>query len=162
MSETFTKLFTKAEMEAIRRRSGQAAGGSAGASSPEESGDQDAGETRRETLENEKRDEAGLLRAFWAKLKRVGRTLPFAEDLLSAYYCVLDPTTPRRVRLILLGALAYFVLPTDAIPDFLPLIGFTDDAAMIAAALAQVAGAISDEHREKARAALRGERAADA
>jgi len=101
------------------------------------------------------RDEDGLRRDFWVKLKRVGRNLPFAEDLVAAYYCTLDPATPSRVKLVLLGAIAYFVLPFDAVPDFIPILGFADDAALIAAAISQVAGAISETHREKAREILR-------
>jgi uncharacterized membrane protein YkvA (DUF1232 family) len=100
------------------------------------------------------RDEARLRHDFWGKLKRVSRHLPFVEDLLAAYYCAIDPATPKRVKLILLGALTYFVLPTDAMPDILPFLGFADDAAMLAAAIAQVAGAIDDSHRGKAREAL--------
>jgi uncharacterized membrane protein YkvA (DUF1232 family) len=100
-------------------------------------------------------DEPGVRRDFWAKLKRVGRRIPFAEDLLAAYFCTLDPTTPHRVRLILLGAIAYFVLPMDAMPDFLPFLGFADDAALLMTALTQVAGSISEGHREQARVALR-------
>jgi uncharacterized membrane protein YkvA (DUF1232 family) len=100
------------------------------------------------------RDDGRLRRNFWAKLKRVGRQLPFTEDLLAAYYCATDPATPKRVKLVLVGALAYFVLPTDVVPDFLPLLGFADDAAMLAAAIAQVAGAITDSHRGKARELL--------
>ena len=100
------------------------------------------------------RDEARLRHDFWAKLKRVGRQLPFVEDLLAAYYCATDAATPKRVKLILIGALTYFVLPTDAVPDILPFLGFADDAAMLAAAIAQVAGAINDSHRDKARKTL--------
>jgi uncharacterized membrane protein YkvA (DUF1232 family) len=122
MSDRFTKPFTKAEMDAMRR-----------------------------ALD----DEPGVRRDFWAKLKRVGRKIPFAEDLLAAYFCTLDPATPNRVRLVLLGAIAYFVLPMDAVPDFLPLLGFADDAALLMAALTQVAGSITEGHREQARAALR-------
>lgn len=99
-------------------------------------------------------DEAGVRRDFWAKLKRVGRKIPFLEDLLAAYYCTLDPATPHRVRLVLLGAIAYFVMPMDALPDFLPFLGFADDAALLMAAISQVAGSINDSHRERARAAL--------
>jgi uncharacterized membrane protein YkvA (DUF1232 family) len=95
-----------------------------------------------------------LKRDFWAKLKRVGRRLPFVEDLLAAYYCATDPATPKRVKLVLAGAIAYFVLPADAVPDLLPLLGFADDAAMLAAAIAQVADAINDGHRRRARQAL--------
>ena len=104
------------------------------------------------------RDDEGRLRQdFWAKLKRVGRRLPFVEDLLAAYYCATDPATPKRVKLVLVGALAYFVLPADAVPDLLPLLGFADDAAMLAAAIAQVADAITASHRERARGVLKEE-----
>ena len=66
----------------------------------------------------------------------------------------IDPQTDRRVKLTLAGALAYFVMPIDLIPDFLPLVGFTDDAAVIAAALAAVSRSIRPEHREQARRSL--------
>jgi uncharacterized membrane protein YkvA (DUF1232 family) len=131
MPETIRKPFTKAEMDEIRRR-------------------EQADEPPR-GLEEE---DGGLLRAAWAKIKRFGRRLPFAEDLVAAYFCAVDSKTPRRVRYVLMGALAYFVLPTDAVADFLPLIGFGDDAAVLAAAIAQVAAHITPEHREKARTAL--------
>jgi uncharacterized membrane protein YkvA (DUF1232 family) len=100
------------------------------------------------------RDEGRLRLDFWAKLKRVARQIPFAEDLLAAYYCATDAATPKRVKLILLGALAYFILPADAVPDLLPMLGFADDAAMLAAAIAQVAEAIDDRHRAMARRLL--------
>jgi len=100
------------------------------------------------------RDEARFGSEFLGRLKRVAKRVPFAEDLLAAWICTRDPATPRRVRLTLLAALGYFVLPLDAIPDLLPFIGFTDDAAVIAAALAAVAGSITPEHREKAKRTL--------
>jgi uncharacterized membrane protein YkvA (DUF1232 family) len=131
MSESIVKPFTKAEMDAMR---GVDTGGERPDPTP---------------------GEQSLLARVWDKVRTVGRHLPFAEDVLAAYFCVLDPTTPRRVKVILLGALAYFVLPTDGIADFLPLLGFTDDAAVLAAAIANVASAIRAEHREKAQAALR-------
>ena len=103
------------------------------------------------------RDEESLARRFWAKLRRVGGRIPFAEDLVAAFYCATDPDTPSRVRLILLAAIAYFILPTDAVADFLPLMGFADDAAILAAAIAQVAGSITEGHRARARAVLKAE-----
>ena len=60
------------------------------------------------------RDEAGLRRSFWKKLGRYAALIPFAEDLLTAYYCAFDRSTPHAVRGVLLAALAYFVLPIDA------------------------------------------------
>ena len=100
------------------------------------------------------RDGEGLKRRFWDKLKRVAGRIPFAEDLVAAFYCATDSGTPSRVKLILIGAIAYFVLPTDAVADLLPLIGFADDAAVLAAAVTQVAGSITEEHRNQARKAL--------
>lgn len=100
------------------------------------------------------RDRQTVRRGFWPKLRRWVARLPFAEDLLAAYYCAFDRQTPAQVRAVLLGALAYFVLPIDAIPDLLPFAGFTDDAAVLAAAIKLVAGHITPEHREAARRAL--------
>lgn len=107
-----------------------------------------------EAIRKSLRDETKFGTDFMARLKRVAKRIPFAEDLLAAWFCARDPATPRRVRLTLLAALGYFVLPMDAIPDIMPLIGFTDDAAVIAAAIAAVAGSIKPEHRERAKATL--------
>src|ERR1700742_2625183 len=85
------------------------------------------------------RDEDTVRREFWRKLRRFAARLPFAEDLLAAYYCALDRDTPMQVKAALFGALAYFVLPFDAIPDMLPVLGFADDAAVLATALRLVA-----------------------
>jgi uncharacterized membrane protein YkvA (DUF1232 family) len=74
--------------------------------------------------------------------------------LLAAYYCAFDRDTPLQVKAALIGALAYFVLPFDAIPDMLPVIGFTDDAAVLATAIRLVATHITPLHRAAARAAL--------
>ena len=100
------------------------------------------------------REKAYVRRGFWAKLRRFASSLPFAEDLLAAYYCAFDRATPRHVQVALVGALAYFVLPFDVIPDMLPVIGFTDDAAVLATALKLVAAHMRPEHREAARRAI--------
>jgi uncharacterized membrane protein YkvA (DUF1232 family) len=100
------------------------------------------------------RDAESVRARFKAKFKRFAAKLPFAEDLLAAYYCAFDRETPRHVQLSLLGALAYFVLPFDFVPDFLPILGFGDDAAVLVTALRMVATNIRPDHREAARAAL--------
>jgi uncharacterized membrane protein YkvA (DUF1232 family) len=100
-------------------------------------------------------DHDSVRRRFWRKLKRVAAQLPFAEDLLAAYYCAFDKQTPRHVQASLLGAIAYFILPFDFVPDMLPMLGFTDDAAVLATAIRLVAGHITQEHREAARAVLK-------
>ena len=98
-------------------------------------------------------DEA-LRRGFWRKLAAVVARIPFAGDLLAAYYCAFDRTTPLHVKATLVGAIAYFVLPVDAIPDVLPVIGFTDDAAVLTTAIRMVAGHITPEHRSAAQEKL--------
>ena len=109
------------------------------------------------------KDRESVRRRFWIKLKRVAAKLPFAEELLAAYYCAFDRQTPRHVQAALLGAVAYFILPFDFMPDMLPILGFTDDAAVLATAIRMVAGHITQEHRDAARAALkRGGDAAEA
>jgi uncharacterized membrane protein YkvA (DUF1232 family) len=99
-------------------------------------------------------DGSAMSRSFWRKLRRVAASIPFTEDLLAAYYCAFDRDTPLPVKATLLGALAYFVLPLDAIPDVLPVIGFTDDAAVLATAIKLVASHIRPAYREAARNAL--------
>jgi uncharacterized membrane protein YkvA (DUF1232 family) len=101
------------------------------------------------------KDRDSVRRRFWSKLKRVAVRLPFAEDLLAAYYCAFDKETPRHVQAALLGAVAYFILPFDFVPDMLPVLGFTDDAAVLATAIRMVASHITDDHRKAARAALK-------
>ena len=99
-------------------------------------------------------DDSALRRSFWRKTRRVAARLPFAQDLLAAYYCAFDRDTPLQVKATLVGAIAYFVLPLDTIPDVLPVLGFTDDAAVMVAALRAVGSQITAGHRERARAAL--------
>jgi len=97
------------------------------------------------------RNEARVRREFWPKFRRFAARLPFAEDLVAAYFCAFDRATPRRVQVALIGALAYFVLPFDFVPDMLPVIGFTDDAAVLATAIRLVSAHIGPQHRDAAR-----------
>lgn len=101
-------------------------------------------------------DDGALKRNFWRKLKRVAARIPFAEELLAAYYCAFDKETPLSVKATLAAAIAYFVLPVDAVPDVLPVIGFTDDAAVLATAIKLVADNVRPAHRAAARNKLAG------
>ena len=74
--------------------------------------------------------------------------------MVSAYFCALDPKTPLRVRALLMAALAYFVLPIDAVPDLLVGIGFADDATVLMTALSMLGAHLKPAHREAARRAL--------
>lgn len=95
-------------------------------------------------------DRARVERGFWPKFGRVLRRIPFARDLLAAYYCAIDPATPTYVKAVLMGAVAYFVMPADLIPDFIAWFGFSDDATVLLTAVNAVSGHIRDRHREQA------------
>jgi uncharacterized membrane protein YkvA (DUF1232 family) len=91
---------------------------------------------------------------FLPKLARVLSQVPFAEDLLAAYYCAFDRATPVKAKGILLGALAYFVLPIDLVPDMVLGLGFTDDLAVLLAAFNVVRTHVTEAHRQRARDTL--------
>lgn len=95
--------------------------------------------------------DAERVRGFGAKFARVATKIPFASDVLALYFAARDPATPKRTKALMLAALSYFVVPTDFIPDIFLGVGFTDDAAVIAAMIALAGGAIKPHHRERAR-----------
>jgi uncharacterized membrane protein YkvA (DUF1232 family) len=99
-------------------------------------------------------NEQRVSRGFWPKIRKVASQVPFAADALSLWWCARDPTTPTAAKGMVMAALAYFVLPTDAIPDVLPVLGFTDDAAVIAALIAIVGKNLKTRHKEAAQAFL--------
>ncbi|MFO1014826.1 MAG: YkvA family protein [Caulobacteraceae bacterium] len=99
-------------------------------------------------------NEQRVARGFWPKFRKVAAKIPFAQDLLAVWYCARDPKTPATAKGLMLAGLAYFVLPTDAVPDFLVGFGFTDDAAVIAALLALVGKNLKDSHRLAAQGLL--------
>ena len=107
--------------------------------------------------EDEAERETRVRGKFWSTFRRAARVVPFSEDLVAAYYCALDPATPHRVRAVLLAALAYFVLPFDAVPDILAGVGFADDVTILLAAISTVRAHIAPRHRDAAREALADE-----
>ncbi len=91
---------------------------------------------------------------FWPKVRRLATRLPFAHSLVALWYCARDPKTPARSKALVLAGLAYFVLPTDAVPDVFVGIGFSDDAAVIAALVSLIGAHLKPEHYDLARARL--------
>ena len=77
------------------------------------------------------------------------------EKALWLYYASRRSDVPRWARLTIYSALAYFILPTDAIPDLAPVAGYTDDLAVLGAALLTVASYVDDGVKEKARQRMR-------
>jgi uncharacterized membrane protein YkvA (DUF1232 family) len=111
--------------------------------------------TEREEARNEQR----VRGRFWPKVRQTLGRVPFTEDAIAAYHCATDTATPLRIRVLLFGALAYFVMPFDVIPDFIVGLGYTDDAAVLLAAFTAASTHITEAHRDKARAWLLKERA---
>ncbi|PWJ80124.1 uncharacterized membrane protein YkvA (DUF1232 family) [Pseudaminobacter salicylatoxidans] len=99
-------------------------------------------------------DEKKVREKFWRTAKKAARHIPFMDEVVAGYYCALDRQTPLKAKGILLAALAYFVLPFDAVPDVLAGIGFTDDIAVLTAAIAAVSAHMTPAHRLAAREAL--------
>ena len=105
--------------------------------------------------ESEQEKRARKVRAgFWPTFRKAVRQLPLSRDVVAGFYCAIDPASPRRVRGILLAALAYFILPFDAIPDLLAVVGFSDDLAVLAAAIGAVRVHLLPRHYERADKAL--------
>jgi uncharacterized membrane protein YkvA (DUF1232 family) len=99
-------------------------------------------------------DEASVRAGFWRTFAKAAKQVPFAEDVVAAYYCALDPEKPGKAKAVLLGALAYFIMPMDAVPDFLALVGFSDDIAVLTLAIATVRPNLTEAHRMAARKSL--------
>ncbi|HUG63306.1 MAG TPA: YkvA family protein [Methylomirabilota bacterium] len=104
-----------------------------------------------------KDQERRVRRDFWKVVRKAARAIPFMDEVVAAYFCALDPSTPARVRAMLIAALAYFVVPFDLVPDFLFGVGFTDDITVLAGVIAMLRGHITERHREAARRALADE-----
>ena len=99
-------------------------------------------------------NEQKVARGFWPKIRRVVSHVPFAPQALAVWFCARDDETPVAAKGMMFAALAYFVLPTDAVPDFIAGLGYTDDAAVFAAMLAIVGRHLKPRHREAAKAAV--------
>lgn len=93
-------------------------------------------------------------RGFWPKIRRTATRIPFAREAIAAWHAARDPETPFRAKAMMLAGLGYFVMPVDAIPDVFAGIGFTDDAAVIAALIALVGSHIRGRHYEAAERTL--------
>ena len=93
---------------------------------------------------------------FWDKLKKFGKkagsSVVYAVLLL--YYTLQKPEVPKKTKAIIIGALGYFILPVDLIPDMMLGVGYTDDLGALGVALFQVAMYIDDDIKNKARVKL--------
>lgn len=88
--------------------------------------------------------------AILKKVLKVAAKIPFASHVVAMVYALRDPAVPIQKKAIIAGALLYFLSPLDLIPDFMAGIGYTDDAAVIMAALATVQNVMTPEHYQRA------------
>jgi uncharacterized membrane protein YkvA (DUF1232 family) len=100
------------------------------------------------------KDENTVRNEFWPKMAKAMVQLPFADEVIAAWYCAFDPATPLKVKGTLIGALAYFIMPFDVIPDVFLGLGFTDDIAVLITAFSLVKSHITEAHRERAKDAI--------
>jgi uncharacterized membrane protein YkvA (DUF1232 family) len=93
---------------------------------------------------------------FWQKFARLAKSAGRStlEKALFLFYAAQSPATPAWARRVTYGALAYFIFPVDAIPDFIPFVGYTDDLGVMTLALATVAFYITPEVKAQARRKL--------
>lgn len=87
---------------------------------------------------------------FIARARRLASRLPFIRHAVAMWHAMRDDGTPVAAKALIVGALAYFMLPTDLIPDFLAGMGFTDDAAVMIATLRTISTHLKPRHYEKA------------
>jgi uncharacterized membrane protein YkvA (DUF1232 family) len=100
------------------------------------------------------KNENNVRKNFWPKLQQSLARIPFADQVLAAWYCATDANTPLRVKGTLFGALAYFILPFDIIPDVILGLGFTDDLAVLMTAMTLVRNHVTQDHLDRATATV--------
>ena len=100
------------------------------------------------------RHERLVRKKFWKRFLAVAGQIPFAEDVAAAYFCATDPTTPGRVRGIIILALAYFLLPFDIPATLFLALGLMGDAAVLAGTIRMVSRHIKPGHYQRAREVL--------
>jgi uncharacterized membrane protein YkvA (DUF1232 family) len=95
-------------------------------------------------------------RKFIRRIRRVAERVPFARHAVAMWHAMRDERTPVAAKGLILAAIAYFMLPTDLIPDFLAGLGFTDDAAVMIATLKTISSYLKPEHYREAEITLSG------
>jgi uncharacterized membrane protein YkvA (DUF1232 family) len=99
---------------------------------------------------NQEQQNEYVEKGFWSKVKKYASKVPFSRNAVAMYYCATDPSTPLTAKAVAIGALAYWILPIDVIPDFIPVAGFADDATAILIAYNAMSSHIKEEHHKKA------------
>lgn len=106
-------------------------------------------------------DEKLVTRDLGGKLRRTVGKVPFTRDAVAAFYAARDPATPTGVKVAVMSALAYFIVPFDLVPDFIAALGYTDDATVFYGAWRLLALHLKPQHETKAREFLLQDRSGD-
>ncbi len=95
--------------------------------------------------------------SFWDKLKANFSKISNStiEMALTLYYAFRDDETPTWAKSVIAGALGYFIFPLDAVPDLLPMLGYSDDIMVLTAAITTIGFNIKERHKEKAKATIK-------
>lgn len=97
--------------------------------------------------------EQGLFNKIGGCVKKAGLGLIY--KVLQLFYVAKNPNVPMKIRAAIIAPLGYFISPIDFIPDVAPIVGFTDDAAVIAGAMAIAHIYINDEVKKNAKNVIR-------
>jgi uncharacterized membrane protein YkvA (DUF1232 family) len=91
--------------------------------------------------------------SLWEKIKNFAKKAgcEVIEKVVLLYNVAKDPDTPLKAKSLIYGALGYFIMPLDAIPDITPVVGFSDDLTALATALTLVVMSIKPEHKTDAK-----------
>ena len=91
--------------------------------------------------------------SFWSKITSVIKSagLEIIYKALQLYYAMQNPNCPIYIKTAIIAALGYFICPIDLIPDFIPVVGFTDDLAAIGSAIVMAHAFIDEDVKRRAR-----------
>ncbi len=94
--------------------------------------------------------------SFWDKLVKYAKSAgeEVVQKALWLYYAAESENTPVWAKTAIYGALGYFIFPIDAVPDVVPVLGYTDDLGVLVAAIGTVSLYITDDVKRKAKAKL--------
>ncbi len=94
---------------------------------------------------------------FLTKARQLLGKIPLGQDTVAMYFVMIDKQTPTWVKGTVGAALAYFVMPIDAVADVIPFVGLVDDAGVLAATLSAVSAFVTDKHQQQAQRWIAGE-----
>ncbi len=101
-----------------------------------------------------KYSEKGFSDKVSSAVKAAGLALIYKA--LQLYYVTKNPACPTRIKAGIFAALGYFISPLDILPDFTPIVGYSDDAAAVALAIGMAQIYIDDEVKQKAKKRIAG------